>query len=95
MAAVRLFKMLIMMHCVFIRGRYNSTFSQFNRGSQKKSTVSLCVYAFDNVDNSGRPPSYTYALTEVSVGMGKYDNCSLQKLKVQEELSTCIRKKNN
>ena len=43
MATVHLFKMLIMMHCVFIRGRYNSSFSQFNRGSQKKYCVTLCV----------------------------------------------------
>ena len=45
MAAVCFFKMLIMMHCIFIQGRYKSTFSKYffgegGRGSQKRV---LCV----------------------------------------------------
>ena len=50
-----LFKMLIMMHCIFIRGSSKSAFSKYfflgREGFTKKSTL----YGFDNVHNYGRP----------------------------------------
>ena len=42
-AAVRFFKMLIIMHCIFIRDHYKSTFSKYSfereGGGHKKSTL--------------------------------------------------------
>ena len=60
MATIRFFKMLIMMHCDFIWGRHKSKFSKNafgRRGSQNS------MYAFDNVDNSGRPLKRTRRVT--------------------------------
>ena len=51
--------MLIMMHCIFIPGSPKSTFSKYcfgREGGGHKKEYSL--YAFDNVDNYGRPLMY-------------------------------------
>ena len=48
------FKMLTIMHCIFIRGRQNQHLQstlEGGRGGHKKSTL----YAFDSVGNYGRP----------------------------------------
>ena len=50
-----LFNMLIMMHCILIRGRSKSTFSKYSFGRDGGHKTEYPVQAFENVDNSGRP----------------------------------------
>ena len=50
---MRFFKMLIMMHCIFVQCRQNQHFRSTLFGGSEG--VTKRVYAFDNVNNSGRP----------------------------------------
>ena len=57
-AAVRFFLMLIMMHCIFIRVFFKSTFSKYPFGREGRGHKKL--YDFDNVDNYGRSLIWLY-----------------------------------
>ena len=49
-----LFKMLIMMHCIFILVIKNRHFQSTLLGGREGVTKEYSMYAFDNVDNYGR-----------------------------------------
>ena len=44
-----------MMHCIFIPGSPKSTFSKYSFGREGVTKKEYSLYAFDNVDNYGRP----------------------------------------